>query len=728
MIRRGVWGLLALGLVLPATPAGAQVETVDQLKYPALPAFSLPKPTRTVLPNGLVVLVMEDHELPLVSVSARFRTGSLLEAADKHGVAGLTGSQMRAGGTTALAPDALDRYLEGRAASIETSIGDDVGSAGMSVLKQDFAEVLQVFSDVIRQPRFDAGRLEVARRGIEASISRQNDDAGGIASREFRELMYGDDSPFARPLTYADVQGITRDDLVAWHAKYIHPDRTIIAVHGDITKADALAAVTKVFGAWPRGPKLAITFPEPRTASMPGVFEVVKSDVAQSSIRVGHMGSLKSTHPDYYPVAVLNEVLSGGFTSRLFGTVRTKKGLAYSVGGAVGSGYTRIAPFSMSTSTKTSTTAETVETLIAEAKRIISEPPTEEEITRAKQSILNSFVFNSATTEQVLGQQVTYEYYGLPTDWLERYRAGIEKVTVADTARVAKQYIRPDQFTILVVGPTEGRDKPLSTFGTVKTLDIAIPEPASAGAPAATPGPGAAPPAAGAAKVDAAASDAARALIDKAVATLGGAAIVDGVKAYREESSVVLVAPQGEIELQSTMLVAPPDKLRQEMVTPGGPMTITIAATTGAMQSAQGSMPLPETQRTQLLKQVQRSPVFLLQRRSQPGFKVTPAGDGKVGDTAVTLVRIEIEGDAVTLGIDPATGQIRSMLARGTGPSGAPADVLSEFADFKPESGLLVAHSRTASIGGTAAQKVTVKKVEVNPTVAADAFAVPAAK
>ena len=236
-------------------------------------------------------------------------------------------------------------------------------------------------------------------------------------------------------------------------------------MHGDITSAEAVAAVTKVFGSWARGPKQTITFPEPRPQSAPGVFEAVKSDVAQSSIRIGHMGTLKSTHPDYYPVQVLNEVLSGSFTSRLFSSVRTAKGLAYSVGGGVGSNYTRVAPFSMSTSTKTSTTAETIETLVAEAKRIIAEPPTAMEIDLAKQSILNSFIFNSATTEQVLGQQVTYEYYGMPTDWLERYRAGIEKVTPADTARVARQYIKPDQFAILVVGPTEGRDKPLSTFG-----------------------------------------------------------------------------------------------------------------------------------------------------------------------------------------------------------------------------------------------------------------------
>ncbi len=696
---------------LTPTLAEAQVTTVDQLKYPALPAFSLPKPTRTVLPNGLVVLVIEDHELPLVTVSARIRTGSLLEPADKVGVASLTGSQMRAGGTQALAPEALDRYLEGRAASIETSIGDDAGSAGMSVLKQDFADVLQVFSDVLRQPRFDPARLEVARRGIEAGIARQNDDPGAIAGREFRELLYGADTPFARQVTYATLQALTRDDLVAWHAKYLHPDATILAVHGDITTSEAVAAVTKVFGNWARGPKQVIAFPEPRPQSTAGVYEAVKSDVAQSSIRIGHMGTLKSTHPDYYAVQVLNEVLSGSFTSRLFSTVRTQKGLAYSVSGAVGSNYTRVAPFAMTTSTKTATTAETIETLITEAKRIIAEPPTALEITQAKQSILNSFIFNSATTEQVLGQQVTYEYYGLPTDWLERYRVGIEKVTPADTARVAKQYIKPDQFAILVVGPTEGRDKPLSTFGAVKTLDITIPEPPSAApaAPSAAAAPGA--------------DDAGRALVGKAVEAMGGASVIDGVKTYREETTVVATTPQGEIELQSTMLVAPPDRLRQDLVTPMGTMSMAIAGTSGTMQGGpQGSTPIPDAQRTQMLKQVQRSPIFLLQRRAQPGFKATVAGEGKVGETVVTLVRVEVDGDAMTLGIDPTTGQLRSLLARGTGPTGAPADVLTEYEDYRAEGGITVAHARRSIVGGTTAQKITVRSLQVNPALPADAF------
>ncbi len=702
--------VLALQSILPAA-SSAQVATIDQLTYPPLPAFSLPKPTRTVLPNGLVVLVMEDHELPLVSVSARFRTGSLLEPAEKTGLASLTGSQMRSGGTTALTPEALDRYLEGRAASIETSIGDDAGSAGMSVLKQDFAEVLQVFSDVLRQPRFDPSRLEVARRGIEAGIARQNDDANGIASREFRELMYGADSPFARTVTYETLRAIARDDLVAWHTTYLHPDQTIIAVHGDITQAEALAAVTKVFGDWARGPKRSVTFPEPRPQSATGVYEVVKPDVAQSSIRIGHMGALKSTHPDYYPVQVLNEVLSGSFTSRLFSTVRTEKGLAYSVGGAVGSSFTRVAPFAMSTSTKTATTAETIRTLIGEARRIISEPPTQAEIDRAKQSILNSFVFNSATSEQVLAQQATYEYYGMPTDWLERYRAGIDKASAADIARVAAQYITPERFAILVVGPVEGRDEPLSTFGTVTTLDITIAEPPSAAAPAA------------AAAATPASVSAGRALVDKAVSAMGGAAVVDGVKTYRETSAVTVTTPQGEMELQSTLLVAPPDKVRQEMTTPLGPMTMVIAGASATVSGPQGAdRPLPDSQRTRTIEQLQRAPIFLLQRRSHPTFTAAATGEGKVDDTVVALVRVEVDGDVMTLGIDPASGQIRSVLARGTGPTGAPAEVLTTYGDYRREGELSVPHVHASSVAGATTHKVTVTSVEVNPHVAPDAF------
>ena len=281
------------------------------------------------------------------------------------------------------------------------------------------------------------------------------------------------------------------------------------------------------------------------------------------------MGTLKSTHPDYYPVQVLNEVLSGSFTSRLFSSVRTAKGLAYSVGGGVGSNYTRVAPFSMSTSTKTATTAETIETLIAEAKRIIAEPPTAEEIDRAKQSILNSFIFNSATTEQVLGQQVTYEYYGVPTDWLERYRAGIEKVTPADTARVAKQYIKPDQ---LRDSRRRSHRGPRQAAEHVRRGEDArhLHSGAAVGQPwrllrSATPG----------------AEDAGRALVEQGRrrhGRRGGGRWRQGVS--RGVDRGVPRRRRARSNCSRRLLVAPPDRVRQEMVTPMGAMTMTIAGAT----------------------------------------------------------------------------------------------------------------------------------------------------
>ena len=171
------------------------------------------------------------------------------------------------------------------------------------------------------------------------------------------------------------------------------------------------------------------------------------------------------------------------------------------------------------------------------------------------------------------------------------------------------------------------------------------------------------------------------------------------------------------------MLVAPPDRVRQELVTPMGAMTMTIAGANGTVQGGpQGSMPLPEAQRTQMLKQIQRSPIFLLQRRAQAGFKAVAAGDGKVGETPVALVRVDVEGDSMTLGIDPTTGQLRSLLARGTGPTGAPADVLTEYGDYRAAGGITVPHARRSIIGGTTSQTVTVKSVQVNPPLPADAF------
>jgi predicted Zn-dependent peptidase len=697
--------LSAVLVTLAVAPtASAQVATPQDLKFPALPAFTVPKPVRFVLPNGLVVMVMEDHELPLVNVTARVRTGSLLEPAEKTGLASLVGQVQRSGGTTAMKPDELDEFLEARAASIETGIGADSGSASMSALKADVPAVMKAFADVLRRPAFDPDRLKVAVTAVNASIARQNDNPGSILGREYTKVIYGATSPFARSATYASIASITRDDLAAWHQKYYHPNRVILGVVGDISVEEAKKLVTQHFGDWARTAGAAEELPFPATTPVPGVFEGMKADSTQSFISVGHQGSLLRTSPDYFPVVVLNEILSGSFTSRLFSKIRTEMGLAYSVSGAVGSGWTRVNPFSMSMSTKVESTVQAVQALIQEAQAIVSSrPPAEAELALAKASILNSFVFNSDSPAEVLGQQLTFEYYGQPLDWLDRYRAAIEKVTVADVTGVAKKYIHPSQFSIVVVGPREGRDKPLETLGPVKTLDLTIPEPASAK------------PASAGASPDAAKKG--RALVEQAVAAFGGAAKVDGVKTYREEGALVMKTPQGDVELKTTLVIELPDRIRQDMMTPMGAMAIVVTPQASFMQTPQGEQPMPPSMKERVVKEIGHSPLLLLRHRGAPGFTATAVGAGTSGDTPTEQVAIEHAGETVTLGIDPKTGRVLTVAFRGALPTGAPADVVQTLSDFRDVSGVMLPFKTAIAFNGEAGASATSTSIRLNEPV-----------
>lgn len=471
------WVFVAACLV-PTPEAPGQVDAVDQLTYPPLPDVQIPQPSRIVLDNGLVVFLLEDHELPIMQASLRIRTGSRLEPADKIGLASLAGTVMRSGGTTALTGDQLDDYLESTAASIETGIGVASGSASMTCLSEDFPKVFQVFGDVVRRPRFAPDKLTIAKQRVIAGIARQNDDPDEIASREFTKLVYGRDSPYARVETYATINNISRQDLIDWHATYYHPNRMILGLVGDFQTVEAVRLVKEVFGTWPTN---GTEWTEPvvpyNAAASHGVYYVEKNDMTQAKILIGHLG-LTRKHPDYYPVVILNQILSGSYGARLFSTIRSKKGLAYDVHGGIGFGWDYPATANFSMSTKTKTTRAGIDALLDEVRKIMNtKPPTEEEIMKAKASLLNSFVFSVDSPSKVLGKVLTYEYFGYPSDWLIRFRKGIERVTPEQVRKAARARIKPEQFVTLVVGPREGTAPALARYHTVTELDISIPEP-----------------------------------------------------------------------------------------------------------------------------------------------------------------------------------------------------------------------------------------------------------
>ncbi len=443
------------------------------IPIPALHAFHPVQPKRVTLPNGLVLLLEEDRELPFISGRILIRGGSRDEPAAKVGLVSLYGSTWRTSGTATVTGDALDDQLDAKAATVETSGGLATTSVNWSSLKGDFDPVFTTALDLLLHPAFKQDKLALARRRLEAGIARRNDDASGIAGREATKLVYGAGSPYGRTTEYGTAEAVTLADLQAWHSRTVAANNMIVAVSGDFDAAAMEVKLRRAFEPLAKGPALIPTQVD-FTGPTPGVYFADKTDVDQSNVYIVGLGT-RQDNPDLYALDVMNQIFSGGFSSRVVQNVRTKLGLAYDVGGSFGASYDHPGMFYVGASTKSESTVEATKAMLAEIVRLKTVPPTPVELQRAKDQVLNGFIFNYDSPEKVLGQQVTLAFYGYPTDFLERYRVGIDKVTAADVSRVANKYIDESKLATVVVGNAAQFTPPLTALGKVTPLDIAIP-------------------------------------------------------------------------------------------------------------------------------------------------------------------------------------------------------------------------------------------------------------
>jgi zinc protease len=356
---------------------------------------------------------------------------------------------------------------------VETSGQVDSTIVSLDCLKENSDEVFKIFVDLLRQPEFREDKIAVAKNQVNTSIARRNDDIFEIAGREATKLVYGPNSPYARVPEYATVAAVSRDDLLNWHRTFVHPNNIILGVVGDFDSKTMEAKLREAFESWPRGPaakKAESEFQGPK----PGYYFIAKDDVTESAIRMVHLGTTRD-NPDFYALEVLNQAFGGGFSSRLFANIRSKRGLAYYVFGGVGAAYDHPGIFQVAMGTKNGTTATSLDALYAELEAVQKNPPSADELKKAKDGLLNSFVFRFDSKAKVLRERMAYEFYGYPADFLERYRAGIEKVTQEDVARVARRYMHKDRLAALVVGKASDFDRPLASFGPVTNVDITIP-------------------------------------------------------------------------------------------------------------------------------------------------------------------------------------------------------------------------------------------------------------
>lgn len=470
------FAFLAFGLCFIVPGCSPQAAHYTQLKYPKLGDIKIPEVEKVTLANGMRLFLVEDHELPLITMSARIRTGSIYEPADKVGLADITGTVMRTGGTTSRTGDEIDEELEQIAASVETGIGLNSGSASMSVLKDDLDTALEIFADVLMNPVFAEDKIELAKIRHRSAIARRNDHPSSITWREFWKLIYGSESVYARHTEYATIDNITRDDLVNFHKKSYYPNNVMLGVWGDFNSREMIEKIEEAFRHWQRAD---VQLPEKREVEYEfrqTVNVARKDDINQAYICLGHIGG-QMNDPDYFALVVMNRILGGGFTSRLFKNIRSRQGLAYSVYGYYDAEYDHPGVFYVGCQTKLKSVVHAIRAMRQEVKRMTESEVTDEELALAKESYLNSFVFNFDSKGEIVRRLMTYEYFGYPPDFLEKTKENIEKVTKEDVLQVARKHLRPDKVHILAVGRPEDFDEPLSVLGPVHEIDITIPGP-----------------------------------------------------------------------------------------------------------------------------------------------------------------------------------------------------------------------------------------------------------
>jgi zinc protease len=706
-VGRLLLSLSAAGIIL-AQPA-AIPRSYKDLKFPPVNPIKVPPVAEFDLPNGIKLFLVEDKELPLIRAQATIRTGDRYEPVAKAGLSDITLRVMRTGGTATRNGDALDKELDRMAASVETGSGGDSSNASMFVLSKDVDHGLTILSDVLQHPAFPQDKIDLAKIDMRDTIGRRNDDPGSIHGREMARLVYGKNSPYAHITEYATIDSITRDDMVAYHKQYFQPENVVLAVWGDFNTGEMKAKVEKAFSGWAKGgrPKPGVP-PMSADAGKPGLYLIDKDDLSQSSLGIAFPLGQRND-PDYHALVVMTSVLGGGFGSRMMNQIRSNEGLAYSAYAHYAAAYDHPGYWFASVGTKSETTAKALELMQREIGKMKEAEVADSEIARAKDNILKGEAFDFDSTGKIVGRLMTYEYYGYPRDYLKRYRAGIDSVTKADILRVARKYLDPAKFQILVLGKAAAFEKPLSSFGPVTPIDISIPPPKASETPAAT--------------TETTAK--AKALLAKSRAAHGGAAL-DTVKDYTSTGEVKMQTPQGEMAMKSEASVSMQGKGVLKLSAPMGEMTQGFDGKVAWMKVGDQVQQAPEPIVAQFRNNAYRDTIRFLREYDKGAYEVQAIGPSQVEGKAVEGIAVKVPAEKVEFKvfIDPSTGLIAAKSYFGTG-GGAPGDRTEIYSAYRAVEGIQLPAKTVVMNGSQKQAEMSVSATKLNPGLPDSTYAKP---
>jgi zinc protease len=445
---------IALTLVLGSALAAQTIPPrPEQLAFaPIVFRTPLAKELKAKLKNGIPVYLAPAGKegTPLVRVSVAWRGGAYLDPRGREGLAQLFGSQLVQGGTSAMAPAHLEDRLEEMAATLTSACGETTGTLSLQVLAKDLDAGMELLLQSLASPAFAQDRLDLARRQARQAVSRRNDAVTSIASYQFNFLLHGEDHFASREPTAASLDAVTREDLLAFHARILNPANLVVSVSGSFDRKAMLARLDRSLGALKSG-TASPRVPPSTFDRKPGIYFTPK-DAPQAMVTWALPG-LRRTDPDWHAAYVMNQLLGGpGFTSRLMKTIRSNEGLTYGVYSNLGQGPYWRGDIVGRMQTKNRSVAYALRLALAEMARLKDAAPPEDELKVIKQGIIESFPSQWPGRQAIVTRFTEEALQGWPEDWWADFRERIQAVTPADVQRMARKYLDLDRLVILVVG------------------------------------------------------------------------------------------------------------------------------------------------------------------------------------------------------------------------------------------------------------------------------------
>jgi zinc protease len=474
--------LLAAGL--GATPASAQQPAGGDSKQ--LPSkverlnrapvnneilkVRLPHPIEVSLPNGLTLLVLEQHRLPTIYCSLWIKSGALSDPADMPGLASFTADQLRDGtakrNSTQIATE-LDEL--GATFGADANFGANLTTITSSGLSESVDKLMGLMSDIVLNPSFPADEWEKYRRQESARLVQMRSNPGFLARERFAQAVYHDFPAAIQSTNSAALQKVTPDALKDFHDKYYAPNNAILAIAGDVTVAHAKELVAKYFGAWKSHAVPAAKIGNVAAPAAAKIYLVDRPNSVQSNILAGGL-ALRRADPDYIPLAVANRILGGGSAARLFSNLREDKGYTYGAYSRVGSDvYPGL--FVANTEVRNAVTDGSLHELMYEFERLRDDKVPQGELEEAKRSIISSFALSLANPAGIVNSWMSVKYYGLAPDYWDHYSDEIAKVDADTVQRMAKKYIDLDHLQIVVVGDAKQVGDAVGKYGAVEMFD-----------------------------------------------------------------------------------------------------------------------------------------------------------------------------------------------------------------------------------------------------------------